>query len=85
MAGRSKTTAVTFPHFKAELLVAKQGPLLIQLRKQQTGLVQARGLQEPVIRTRRGHLLWIPIPELPNWQNPAKPATKAIEQLQWMH
>ena len=30
--GRSKTTSVTFTHFKAELLVAKQGTLFIQLR-----------------------------------------------------
>ena len=39
-----KTAAVTFPHFQAELLVAKQCPLLIQLRKQPTCLFQARGL-----------------------------------------
>ena len=33
LAKGSKTAAITLPHFQAELLVAKQGPLLIQLRK----------------------------------------------------
>ena len=44
LAKGSKTAAITFPHLQAKLLVAKQGPLLIQLRKQQTCLFQACGL-----------------------------------------
>ena len=61
---QSKTSAVTLPHFKAELLVAQQGPLLIQLREQQTRLFEARRLQKPIVRSIRGYLLRIAIPEL---------------------
>ena len=63
-SSQSETTSVTLPHFQAELLVAKQGPLFIQLRKQQTGLFQARGLEKPVIRALWSHLPRLAIPGL---------------------
>ena len=85
LASQSKTAAVTLSHFQAEPLVANQGPLLIQLRKQQTGLLDARGLQEPIIRMIRGYLIRIANPWLATREQPAKPTTETIEQLEWMH
>ena len=67
------------------MLVAKQGPLFIQLRKQQTGLFQARGLHKPIIRVLRSHILKLAVSGLTTWQSPAKQASKAIEHFEWMH
>ena len=66
-------------------MITKQGPLFIQLRKQQPGLFQARRLQEPVIRAIRGHLLRLAFLQLSSWRDPVKPATTTIEQLEWVH
>ena len=43
------------------------------------------GLQEPVISAIWGYLLGIAIPELVTWQDPAESASKAIDQIEWMH
>ena len=43
------------------------------------------GLEELVISAIWGYLLGIAIPELVTWQDPAESASKAIEQIEWMH
>lgn len=43
------------------------------------------GLEELVISAIWGYLLGIAIPELVTWQDPAESASKAIDQIEWMH
>ena len=85
MVGRSIPSTVSLPHFQAELLVAEQGPLHIQFGKQQTCFFHVRGLQAPITTTTWGHFLSTAFPDLSTWKTSAKPTTKVIEELKWMH
>lgn len=82
----SETTTIVFTHLQAKPLVAEDGPLRIQIRKQQTSLLCVHGFQQPVMGLIGCHLLRRTIPDPLERRKPTEPVPpEAVKQIERVH